>query len=85
MAEHDETEDWQLGQCVYEMSTGKRCPKEARMVVLMGPAWLDDAKKKAWGYCHDHYFSITRPRDPRIHRTAEPLIRADAAAESEAS
>ena len=75
-----ERETGPLGQCVYTMSTGRRCQKDAEMVIVMGPAWLDDAKKKAYGYCHDHYFSITRPRDPRIHKTAEPLIRVEQAA-----
>ena len=70
-------DDWTLGQCVYEMSTGKRCQKQAKVVVRYGH--IADQDKPAYGYCHDHYFSVTKPRDPRIHKTAEPLTKRDTA------
>lgn len=71
-------EDWTLGQCVYTMSTGKRCQKQAKVVVHYGSVLVNHEDLPAYGYCHDHYFSVTKPRDPRIHRTAEPLTKGEA-------
>lgn len=75
MSENENLNDWPLGQCVYTMSTGKRCPKEARMVVQCGSPFVPPEKIPAYGYCDDHYFAVTKPRDQRVHKTAEPLIR----------
>ena len=63
-----------LGQCVYTMSTGRRCQKDAGVVVKYGSVFDDDPP--AYGYCSTHALAVTKPRDPRIHRTAEPLIKA---------
>lgn len=70
-------DDWTLGQCVYKMSTGKRCPRQAVRAVVFGPDFVPPEKRKAYGYCSDHAFAIMRPRDPQIHRTAEPLTRVE--------
>lgn len=71
----DETipDEWTLGQCVYTMSTGKRCQKQATVVTKYGSIF--DPDPPAYGYCFDHHMSITKPRDPRIHKTAEPLTK----------
>ena len=73
MNEIDTIEAAGLGQCVYTMSTGKRCPKGADVVLRYGSAF--DPEPPAYGYCASHAMSVTKPRDPRIHRTAEPLTR----------
>jgi hypothetical protein len=64
-----------LGQCVYEMSTGRRCQKSAETVLKYGSPFTKEMP--AYGYCHAHAFSVTRPRDARIHRTAQPLTRGE--------
>ena len=71
-------EPWTLGQCVYTMSTGKRCQKQATVVLRYGSVWSKPEDLPAYGYCGDHYFSVTKPRDPRIHRPAEPLTKVTA-------
>lgn len=63
-----------LGQCVYEMSTGKRCPKAAKVVLKIGLVFAR-TDPTPYGYCTSHALAVTEPRDPRIHRTAEPLER----------
>ena len=77
MKEQIEHEIGPLGQCVYTMSTGRRCQKDARVVVQYGNIFASDPP--AYGYCPEHHMMITKPRDPRIHRTAEPLTRVDPA------
>ena len=62
-----------LGQCVYTMSSGRRCRKDATAVLQLG--WESELVRPAYGYCTRHLLSVTKPRDPRIHRTAEPLTR----------
>lgn len=64
-----------LGQCVYAMSTGNRCQKDAEVVLKYGSIFNNDPP--AYGYCVDHHMMVTKPRDPRIHQTAEPLTRKD--------
>lgn len=64
-----------LGQCVYTMSTGRRCQKDAQMVVAYGAVLQKPEDRPHYGYCTDHYFAVTKPRDPRLHKTAEPLTR----------
>jgi hypothetical protein len=66
-----ERETGPLGQCVYTMSTGRRCQKDARVVIEYTHRDL------AYGFCTDHALAITKPRDPRIHRTAEPLTKVE--------
>lgn len=68
-------DEWTLGQCVYEMSTGRRCQKEAKQVLKWGH--IAQKEPPAYGYCHDHAYAVTKPRDPRIHKTAEPLTRVE--------
>jgi hypothetical protein len=64
-----------LGQCVYTMSTGRRCQKDAEVVLKYGSVF--DPDPPAYGYCVSHELAVTKPRDPRIHKTAEPLIRVE--------
>lgn len=77
----DTTDVGPLGQCVYTMSTGRRCPKEATTVLKYGPAFAKELP--AYGYCTSHYLIVTEPRDPRIHRTAEPLERVESSPNSQ--
>ena len=56
-----------LGQCVYEMSTGKRCPKAAETVLFYGGGSV------GYGYCTRHSLSATQIRPHRRHYTAEAL------------
>lgn len=56
-----------LGQCVFEMSTGKRCPKAAATVIYCGGG------RTGYGYCTNHMLSATQIRPHKRHRTAEPL------------
>jgi hypothetical protein len=62
-----------LGQCVYAMSTGRRCQKDAKVVLVQ--THVVTGHETAYGYCHDHYFIVTKPRDLRLHKTAESLKR----------
>lgn len=77
MSEQTIPDEWKLGQCVYTMSTGKRCQKEAKKVVSYGSFLAKPETLPVYGYCANHYFTITKPRNPRIHRTAEPLTRVE--------
>ena len=64
---------WTIGQCVYTMRDGKRCRREAILGVKYGLTF--DADPPAYGYCLSHAMMVTKPRDPRIHPTAEPLAK----------
>ena len=70
-------ESWTLGQCVYTMSNGKRCQKEAKMAIGYGSIALRKGDVPTYGFCSSHGMAVTKPRDPRIHRTAEPLTKVE--------